>query len=57
MRDAVGRRVSYMRTATTMPDAAVRQLTIQIAPVRPTASAASPEMSASTAKPASRQRR
>jgi hypothetical protein len=46
-----------MRTATTSPDAAVRPATAQIAARMPNASAITPETTAPTANPASRQSR
>src|SRR5205807_6694730 len=55
--DAVGRWVSYMRTATTSPDAAVRTATAQMAASRLTASAMTPATRAPTAKPLSRHTR
>lgn len=56
---AVGRRgcVSYMRAATTRPDAAVSPATTQIAADRPNRSAMTPARRALMAKPASRQSR
>src|SRR5258708_35411334 len=50
-------RVSYMRTATTSPEAAVRAATTQIAARMPNASATMPASRAPTANPPSRQSR
>src|SRR5215813_10597741 len=50
-------RVSYMRTATTRPEAAVRAATTQIAATIPNASAIAPASSAPTANPPSRHSR
>lgn len=52
-----GRWVSYMRTATTSPEAAVRAATAQTAATRPARSATTPATRAPTAKPASRHSR
>ena len=49
--------VSYIRTATTMPDKAVSAATAQMAAVIDMASAMMPARSAPMAKPASRQSR
>jgi hypothetical protein len=50
-------RVSYMRTATTIPEAAVRAATTQIAASSPNASAMPPASSAPTENPPSRHSR
>ena len=50
-------RVSYMRTATSTPDAAVRAATIHTAPRRPSRSAVMPAIRAPAAYPRSRQSR
>jgi sulfide:quinone oxidoreductase len=56
-RGQLGGWVSYMRTATSSPEAAVRAATVQMAVVRPYASARTPASRAPTAKPPSRHRR
>ena len=54
---AGGEWVSYIRTATTSPEAAVSAATAQTAVVMPKASASRPAAKAPTAKPPSRQSR